>query len=847
LAKLTYQNRMQRIFSVALFLFFFSSIAQAQAPLKPTTGELYESIQKLNFLGTVLYVAAHPDDENTRLISYFANNYKARTGYLSLTRGDGGQNLIGPEMRELLGMIRTQELLAARRIDGGQQFFTRANDFGYSKHPDETLQIWDKEEVMQDVVAVIRRFKPDIIVNRFNHRTPGSTHGHHTTSAILSTAAFDLAADKNYKTHLAKDETWQAKRLFFNTSWWFYGSAENFKKADKTNLLAIDIGTYYRHKGLSNSEIASLSRSKHRSQGFGSTGTRGSTEEYLEFLKGEFPKNKEVFEGIDTTWGRVPGGDKVGVILERVEQEFDFKNPAGSIPGLVEAYKILLTLDEGHWRTIKLKEIKECIAACAGMYLEAVANRATTTIGAQNTFRIEAINRSEYDMKLESVKLEPIGVSQTTDSILIHNQDQLYTLEGKIPDTAAMTYPYWLHNTGTLGMYEVENPSLITTPETPRSVYAIFNVIIGSIRIPFKRPVVYKFNDPVKGEVYRPFEILPEVFADFDEKVYLFSSTETQSINLRLRAVSTGLKGAVRLQLPEDWSVSPEQIDLTFTDAGEEQLITFQITPPEGQSEGYITPQIQIGDKTYSYALNEISYDHIPHQSVVMPAKAKIVRLNLQKKGQVIGYIQGAGDEVPTSLRQIGYTVVELSNGDINAQRLANFDAVILGIRLYNTNERTKFFQKDLFEYVKNGGTLITQYNTSRGLKVQDVGPYPLKLSRDRVTEENAAVKLVNPEHELLNYPNKIVSEDFEGWVQERGLYFPGEWDERYEAVISMNDQNESPKTGSLLVAKYGEGNFIYTGLSFFRELPAGVPGAYKLFTNMLSIGKNKPVATLKN
>src|SRR4030066_1220847 len=332
---------MKKIVSFLLLSIFFTTINFAQAPKKPTSGEIYESIQKLNFLGTVLYIAAHPDDENTRLISYFANDVKARTAYLSITRGDGGQNLIGPELSELLGVIRTQELLAARRIDGGEQFFTRANDFGYSKHPDETLLMWNKEAVLNDVVATIRKLKPDVINNRFNHKTPGTTHGHHTSSAMLGVEAFDLASDKTYKTHLENDAVWQPKRLFFNTSWWFYGSEENFNKADKTNLLTLEIGTYYVSKGLSNSEIASLSRSKHESQGFGSTGSRGTEKEYLGVLKGEFPANKNVFDGIDTSWNRVEGGKEIGKILQKVMADYNFKNPAANIPNLIEAYKLI--------------------------------------------------------------------------------------------------------------------------------------------------------------------------------------------------------------------------------------------------------------------------------------------------------------------------------------------------------------------------------------------------------------------------------------------------------------------------------------------------------------------------
>ena len=835
-----------------LITFLFLSIISipltfAQAPKKPSSGDIYDALQKLNFLGTVLYIAAHPDDENTRLISYFANDVKARTAYLSLTRGDGGQNLVGPEIRELLGVIRTQELLAARRIDGGQQFFTRANDFGYSKHPDETLEIWNKEEVLKDVVAVIRKFKPDIIINRFNHRTPGTTHGHHTSSAVLSVEAYDLASDATYKTHLKNDATWSPTRLFFNTSWWFYGSRENFEKADKTNLLSIDIGTYYANKGLSNSEIASLSRSQHQSQGFGSTGTRGSQTEYLEFLEGDFPKNKTAFDGIDTTWNRVEGGKEIGEILAKVEREFDFKNPSVSIPELLLAHNFIQNLKDEHWKVIKSEEIKDIIAACAGLYLEAVANNSSSTPGSKNTIKIEAINRSDYNMKLASVSLKPLNIEKETLTILENNNPHKFSLEIEIPSTLNPTFPYWLNKKGSLGMYNVADTDLISLPETPRAIYAYFKVSFNGYIINFSKEVVYKYNDPVNGEVYQPFEILPEVSASFNENVYIFAGKEAQNISVKVKSVKDNLKGKLILRVPESWKVFPENYEFNLAQKGEEQSFEFEVTPPMDQSEELISPIIEIGEQTYTNQLVEIDYDYIPFQSIIMPSEAKVVRLNIQKKGQIVGYIQGAGDVVPTSLRQIGYTVIEINEDDITPEKLANFDAVILGIRAYNTNDRAKFYQKHLHNYVHNGGTLIAQYNTRHRLKVEQVGPYPIKLSRDRVTDENSEVRIINPSHELLNYPNKISENDFEGWVQERGLYFPNEWDKNYEAIISINDKNESPKTGSLLVAKYGEGNFIYTGLSFFRELPAGVPGAYKLFANMLSVGKSNAEKPLKN
>ncbi|WP_299216859.1 PIG-L family deacetylase [uncultured Aquimarina sp.] len=832
---------MRKLLFVIVFSTLFIHITEAQQPKKQNSVEIHEAIKKLNFLGSVLYVAAHPDDENTRLISYMSNQVKARTAYLSLTRGDGGQNLIGPEIRELLGVIRTQELLAARNTDGGEQMFTRANDFGYSKHPDETLAIWDKKEVLNDVVWAIRKFQPDVIINRFNHRTPGSTHGHHTSSAMLSVEAFDMVADKKvYPEQLQYVNTWQPKRLFFNTSWWFYGSRENFEKADKSNFLEFDTGVYYPDLGLSNTEIASLSRSQHKSQGFGSTGTRGIQTEYIELIKGELPKDKSnLFDGIDTSWNRVKDGKAIGDILYEVEKNFDFKNPSASVNQLVKAYQLIQQLENTHWKTIKTKEIKDIITATTGLYLEAVVTEPYTTKDSEVIIKIEAINRSDTSIRLKSIDISTIGVSENAETTLENNKRSNYELKGKIISGTKNTTPYWLNNKGTLGMYNVTDQKLIGTPETKHQTEAVFNIEINGTIIPYQKDIVYKTNDPVKGEVYKPFEIIPAISASIKDKVIIYANGPAKQIPVTIKAGESDLKGTVSLKHPEGWQVSPQNIDFSLAQKGEEKTVIFTLTAPQNQSEGYISPEINIQGKTYSDEVITIDYDHIPFQTVVLPSETKVVRLDIQKKGQNIGYIEGAGDVVPESLRQIGYKVTTITPESISEETLQPFDAIVVGIRAYNTVEELKFRQKYLLDYVKNGGNLIIQYNTNRRLKVEDdLGPYPLKLSRDRVTDENATVKLLASDHPVLNTPNKITNKDFEGWVQERGLYFPNEWSKEYTPIISANDKGESEKKGALLIAKYGKGYYVYTGLSFFREFPAGVSGAYRLFANMLSLGK---------
>ena len=830
---------MHKNIATLIFSLFFSSLLLAQQPNKPNASEIFESIKKLNFLGSVLYVAAHPDDENTRLISYLANNIHAKTAYLSLTRGDGGQNLIGPEIRELLGVIRTQELLAARRTDGGSQRFTRANDFGYSKHPDETLAIWNKTEVLSDVVLAIRQFRPDVIINRFDHRSPGSTHGHHTSSAMLSLEAFEASGNANiYPNQVENYGTWQPKRAFFNTSWWFYGSQEKFDAADKTNLLSVDVGVYYPSTGFSNTEIASLSRSQHKSQGFGNTGTRGSELEYIELIKGDLPKDKSnLFDGINTTWTRVKGGKAIGDILTKVEKNYDFKNPAASLPELIKAYQLVTKLEDNHWGNIKTEELKAIIYSCSGLYIEAVSDNNYATPGSTVNVDLEIINRNNSKVVLDRIIL-PDNISVEKNITLTGNTNFKFKEILQIPQNQKPTTPYWLNDTGSLGMYNVSDKSLIGLAETPREFFYTFDLIIENTKISYKKPIVFKLNDPVKGEVYKPFEIVPVASVKLSDKVIIFNTDDTKIIPVTIKAGKDNLNGSIRLNAPENWKVSPKDQTITIANKGQEQVVLFTVLPPLSNSEGYISPEFTANGERYTKELIEIDYDHIPFQTVLLPSESKVVKLNIEKRGANIAYIEGAGDVVPESLQQIGYSVTTMDPESISAENLKGFDAVVIGIRAYNTVEVLKFKQDVLFDFVKNGGNMIVQYNTSHRLKVDQLAPYSLNLSRDRVTDEFAEVRFLEKNHPVLNTPNKITSKDFEGWTQERGLYFPDEWAKEFTPILSMNDKDESPKNGSLLVAQYGKGYYIYTGLSFFREFPEGVSGAYKLFANLLSIGK---------
>ena len=812
----------------------------AQQPAKPNAVEIYNQIQKLNFLGSVLYIAAHPDDENTRLIAYLSNDIKAETGYLSLTRGDGGQNLIGPELRELLGVIRTQELIEARKIDGGEQFFSRANDFGFSKNPDETLQIWDKDQVLSDIIWVIRKFQPDVIINRFDHRSPGTTHGHHTSSAMLSFEAFDKVNDAAiFPNQLQFTTTWQPKRLFFNTSWWFYGSKEKFDAADKSNLSKLQIGTYYQSLGKSNQEIAALSRSRHQSQGFGSTGTRGEDEEYLEFLKGDSPKDKtNIFDGIDTTWNRVKNGKAIGETLANVEKTFDFKNPSASIPELVKAYSLIDNLTNSHWKTVKSEEIKKIIAACAGLYLEAVTENQEETPRSSIKVKLEATNRSSTKINWNAIVTVPNSMNTQSVTTLDNNKPITKTIDLQLPNDLEYTNAYWLNEKGTVGMYNVKDQQNIGKADILRQVNVTFLLEINGVTVPFVRNVVYKYNDDVKGEVYQPLDIVPVVTSSFAEKVYIFNNDRDKTITVKVKAGKDAINGNVKLEIPEGWVVSPTEIPFTIDKKGQEILAVFNVSPSKEASDISIKSIVTVNGQTFDKNKIDINYPHIYKQMVLKPAEAKAIRLKIKTKNEKIAYIMGAGDEVPKSLTQMGYEVDIIKPDEISTEKLQNYDVVMTGIRAYNVANGLAFKQNILLDFVKNGKTMIVQYNTTDDLVTKDMSPFPLKISKDRVTEENAEVRFLNPKHQVLNYPNKITTEDFKGWKQEQGLNYPNEWDAAFTPILSANDKGETPKDGALLIAKYGKGNYVYTGLSFFRELPEGVSGAFRLLANIIAIGK---------
>ncbi|MFO7257135.1 MAG: PIG-L family deacetylase [Bacteroidota bacterium] len=831
------EYRVKRIF---LILLFVPALVCGQPPTQPDAARIRLNMMKLNFLGSVLYVAAHPDDENTRVITLMANDRLAATAYLSMTRGDGGQNLIGPEIRDELGLIRTHELLAARRIDGGKQFFTRAVDFGYSKSADETFQIWGKDEILSDVVRVYRMFKPDVILTRFP-ADERAGHGHHTASAVLAAEAFDLSSRQDFLPDQVREfGVANPVRLYTNTGRWWNTTINK----ETPGVITLDVGKYNPLLGASYSEIAAVSRSQHKSQGFGSAGSRGEELEFFEYVKGERCE-KDFFEGINTTWTRVEGAGHIQRLVEEMIAAYDMTNPAASVPALLNIRKEIEALKPNVWKDRKLAEVNQLIQDCLGLYCGATARRYYAAPGEPITVQFEFVNRSNRPVTVEAIRSEALGLDTLVHAVLDENVALKFATSHPIDGSIGYSDPYWLQEPHGIGRFTVRDESLIGMPENPPAISFVASLRVHGESLTIDMPLNYRWVDPVKGEQIRPVEVVPPVDIKLQQDVVIFEDRGAREIQVTVRSNSVGeVTGELKLELPDGWKYTPSS--MTFTMVGPDATVvgTFTVMPPRTESVGKLLAVARIGDRAVSRSLETIAYDHFPIQTLLPEASARVVRLDIAKEGQTIGYIEGAGDEIPQALRSIGYDVRVLKNEDITPESLARLDAVVVGVRALNTRNNIERIMRDVLKYVEGGGTAIVQYNNDVSLDYKMFAPYPLKLSRSRVSEEDAEVRILLPDHPVLNTPNKITKRDFDGWVQERGLYFPSSWDSRYAALLSMNDEGEDPLDGSLLVASYGKGYYVYTSLSFFRELPEGVPGAYRLFANLVSLGKGNHSGT---
>ncbi len=847
---------MKKILLLSSILTHFSFTLLAQVPPTTSSADIYMQLKKLNVLGSILYVAAHPDDENNGLLPYLAKEKLYRTAYLSLTRGDGGQNLIGSEQGIELGMIRTQELLAARRIDGAEQYFSRAYEFGFSKSSAEALRIWDKEKILSDVVWVIRKYQPDVIIKRFPPDARAG-HGHHAASAIIADEAYIAAADPNKFPEQFKNgvRPWKAKRIIWNT---FNFGGNNTTSNDQ---LKIDVGGFNSLIGKSYGELGGEARSMHKSQGEGRPRRRGQIVEYFSTTGGDAPKT-DLMDSIDITWNRVSWGDKIEPMVKDIIAKYNFEKPELSVPALVELYKSIARLPQEQWKAKKLAEVQELIENCAGIFADAITAQPSGVEGDSVKVSCFVNKRSNGEVKLENISIayqfDNLLVTQTNTPIgqsLLTNQNYNSVYSVLLEDASA-TQPYWLRKSQqTDGSFEVTNPSIIGDAWSKPVLNASFRVKISDYVFFIKKPVQYKYTDAAKGELYQPFVIIPKLLLYVTPHVPLLNVVPSDRKEKHDSVLHVICKSNVTLKnIPVTLYVLQDSVKTVFKervqDFEKDKMYTFDVPVAKfyNKTKGkYLEAAIKIRvdgrEEMFTQFIRTIQYDHIPDINFFFKDHAKFVTEEIKTIGKKIGYIPGAGDKVPEALIQMGYDVKTLTEVDLTEDNLKQFDAVITGVRAYNIYEYLTNKNDVLMNYVKNGGSLIAQYVKSNqvGSKSIRVGPYPFIVSPgSRVTEELATVNYLLPQHSLLNYPNKITDKDFEGWVQERSTYQAEQVDSRYEALLGMNDTNEKQSSGSLITTKFGNGYFTYVSLVLFRQLPAGVPGSYRLLANLIAQGKVK-------
>ncbi len=817
-----------------LFILSFFSFSLAQNNPSFRSGDVLLALKKLNTVGSVLYVAAHPDDENTIMLTWLANEKLLKTAYLSINRGDGGQNLIGKEIGEQLGLIRTHELMAARKIDGPEQYFTRATDFGFSKNTQETLEIWNENEILADVVYRIRAQQPDVIICRFPPDQRAG-HGNHSASAYLAEKAFKLSGDASqFPEQLHEVKPWQAKRIVWNS----FNFAARTQAPTEKEYLTVDLGAYNHLLGQSYAEIAADSRSQHKSQGFGVPRDRGTRLEYLVHKDG-VKAQKDIFEDIDQTWARLEGGAEIGSDISKIIESHRVEKPEASIAALVAVYKKIENLKNSFWRQQKLAEVQKIIQQCAGLWLEITADQQQVAQGDSLKVNFNVVNRSAVPMQLGTLTINELGITKNfAAKSLNFNAVERESFAATIAQNKALTQPYWLampkkHK----GQYQYLNNTFHGEPMAKAAYLGSVSVAILGQNFNFELPLLYKYTDEVKGELYQPFEVKPKISVKPLAKVMLFADTKPKTLSINLKNYSKNTTGVLRLNLPQGWRSNPMSHSFSFQKKNEENTFVFTVIPAANTAnEAKIEAVATVAGQDYKQEAILINYDHIPQLALYHPAEIKVINQPIKQTAKNIGYVVGAGDEVPEAISQLGASLSFLSMTDLDAN-LAKYQTIVMGVRAFNTLDDLRLKLPKLLKYVENGGNLVVQYQVNSFLQQinESFGPYPFKISRERVTVEEAEVRLKEPNHPLLNYPNKITKTDFDGWVQERGLYFSNDWDPRYQTPLSSNDPGEKPLDGGLLHCKYGKGRFTFTGYAFFRQLPAAVPGAYKLWANIIS------------
>jgi LmbE family N-acetylglucosaminyl deacetylase len=823
-----------------------AALAGDTVPQSPAA--IGQELKSFATLGSVLYVAAHPDDENTQLITYLARGRGYRTAYLSVTRGDGGQNELGPEFGEKLGVARTQELLAARRLDGGRQFFTRALDFGFTKDVNETLRIWDHSQVLGDVVRVFRTFRPDVVIAGMNPvQTPGQ-HGQHVASAQLAIEAFKLSGDPTAYPEQIKEGLlpWQPKRILQNVR---FGGRGNPQSA----TITLDDGGDDPVTGESFAAIANRSRGQHKTQGFGSfaaaTGGRGGPrQETFAMINGD-PATNDIVDGLDLSFARFgPGGAEIAKLVDGAVGNFNKDDPSASVPALLAIRAQLAALPSDPVVADKRAQLDRILQACLGLSVETTIATAEVVPGETLALHHTASVNGKLAVRWKGVafRADGSGGSATFGDEIAAGQSASHDSTNVLSAQTPVSQPYWLREPSTAGMFVVKpaDLKLIGTPENPPTFPIDYLFEVGGQTLAIATQPVQLVSAAPEAQAKRKLVAIPPVALSFPFEVALFAPGATKSVVVDVKAARAGVNGTIRLEAPAGWKISPKSRAFEFKNVGDKSDFTFDLTAPAQLTTAEFTAVATVGKNSYTNGRVAINYPHLPVQLLLPPARLRVAAFDLKIRGQKVGYLPGAGDSTAENLTEMGYQVVTLSGLDLIPEKLKGLDAVVIGVRAFNERKDLEPNLPGLFAWVEQGGTVIAQYNRPANNLTKNLGPYPLSIAGNapdlRVTDETAPVIFLAADHPALNFPNKITQADFDGWVQERGAYFPSKWDEPDVPLFAMSDPGEKQPDSSVLVAKYGKGYYVYTGLGFFRQLPAGVPGAYRLFANLVSLGKEQ-------
>ncbi len=821
----------------------FAHAAPAPAPLPPAA--IAHELERLRVVGTVLHVAAHPDDENTEFITYASRGRGYRTAYLSLTRGDGGQNELGRDFDEKLGLLRTQELLAARALDGGRQFFTRAIDFGYSKTPEETLAFWDRDQVLADVVRIYRQYRPDVVVTRFPIPPGSGGHGHHTASGMLAVEAFKLAGDPAaYPEQLAEGLTpWQPRRVLWNA--FRFGGNADAPLPLPGPVIKQDIAGNDPVTGEAFGTIAAHSRAMHKTQGLGGFVTRartGANEQTFLLMAGDAP-TADFMDGVDTTWARYAGGAAIDEAIARARAQFDPANPAASVPALLDLRRRVAALPADPVVEDKRAQLDRIIQSCLGLAVRTTVAQPEVVPGGELplTFHAE-IAAAASDVRYAGVRTSLTAV-KFAGAPLSPSAARTETLTLALPADLPLSQPYWLREDHAAGIARVSDRALIGRPANPPAVAVTHLFEIAGETLEIADEPIFRGEN---GRLPRRLEVIPPVALTFASEVFYLAPGATKTIEIHVTAARAGVEGTLRLDTPAGWAVARNDQSFQLAQAGGELRLSFDVTAPATGGRGEFRAVARVGGRDYSHQRLELRYAHLPAQLLQPPARVPVASFALATRGRNIGYLPGAGDYVAECLLQMGYSVRPLTGAELTPENLAGLDAVVIGVRAFNERADLKAALPGLFAWVEQGGTVIAQYNRPNGLAATPLAPFELSIEgpapRLRVTDENAPVTFLAPEHAALTSPNRLdATADFAGWVQERGAYFPSKWDESaFTAILAMNDPGEPPLRSSLLVARHGRGYYVYTGLAFFRQLPTANPGAWRLFANLVSLGKTE-------